>query len=155
MVSSSSDLPLLFISHKHVDHELAKVLADFVKNRTGAQVRIHVSSDPDYLGPPAGRVLNKALREILWRTEALILIYTSADQNWSYCLWECGVATKANNPDTNIVVFQCGDEAAPVYEGCLNVKATELKSIRRFVDELFRQRRNQYAACVRQKQNGF
>jgi hypothetical protein len=105
---ASPDQPLLFISHKHVDHELAKVLADFIKKRTGAQVRIHVSSDPDYLGPPAGRVLNRELRQTLWQTEVLILIYTSADQSWSYCLWECGVATNAGSPDTNIIVLQCG-----------------------------------------------
>ena len=134
-----SDKPLLFISHKHVDHELAKVLADFIKNRTGAQVRIHVSSDPDYVGPPAGRVLNKELCQTLRQTEALILIYTSSDQSWEYCLWECGVATNAATPETNIIVLQCGKEPPPVYDGLLNVRATDLKSVRRFVDTMFRQ----------------
>jgi hypothetical protein len=133
------DQPLLFISHKHVDHELATVVAKFVKNHTGAQVRIHVSSDPDYAGPPAGRVLNQTLRETLWQTEALILVYTSADQSWSYCMWECGVATNAASPDTNIYVLQCGDESPPVYDGSLNVRASEVKSIRRFIDQMFRQ----------------
>ena len=113
---TSTGPPFLFISHKHVDHELATVLAKFIKNHTGAQVRIHVSSDPDYVGPPAGRVLNQTLRETLWQTEALILIYTSADQSWSYCMWECGVATNAASPDTNIYVLQCGEELVSRYE---------------------------------------
>jgi hypothetical protein len=107
----STDKPLLFISHKHVDHEVATALADFIKDHTGAQVRIHVSSNPDYQGPAAGRVINQALRETLWQTEALILVYTSADQDWSYCLWECGVATNRGRPE-NIIVLQCGDERA-------------------------------------------
>jgi hypothetical protein len=133
--------PLLFISHKHVDHELATVLARFIKNHTGAQVRIHVSSDPDYVGPPAGRVLNQTLRETLWQTEALVLIYTSADQSWSYCMWECGVATNAASPDTNIYVLQCGEEPPPVYDGSLNVRVSDVKSIRRFIDQMFREPR--------------
>jgi hypothetical protein len=133
-----SEQPLLFISHKHVDYELAKVLSDFIDNYTAAQLRIHSSSDPDFLGPSAGRVITQELCRTLWETQALILLYTSADQNWSYCLWECGVATNSGN-HTNIIVFQCGDEQPAVYEGWLMVKASDLKSIRRFVDQVFRQ----------------
>lgn len=133
------DQPLLFISHKHVDHEVATVLAKFVKNHTAAKVRIHVSSDPDFLGPPAGRVLNQTLLQTLWQTEALILVFTSADQSWSYCMWECGVATNAASPTTNIYVLQCGEEPPPVYDGSLNVRVSDVKSLRRFIDQMFRQ----------------
>lgn len=129
--------PLLFISHKHADHEIAKALADFIKNRTGAQVRIHVSSHPDYSGPSSGRFLNEQLRTTLWQTEALILIYTSADQNWSYCLWECGVATNEHHPNRNIIILQCGEEVPAVYEGCLTTKANDFQSVRKLVGEIF------------------
>jgi hypothetical protein len=93
--------PLLFISHKHSDSKIAQVLAAFIEERSNGRVKVHLSSSPDFQGPRYGKGLNSQLRDALWNTDVLILVYTSADQDWSYCMWECGVAT-THRPRTQI-----------------------------------------------------
>jgi hypothetical protein len=103
---------LLFISHKHSDSTIAQVLAAFIEGESGGRVRVHLSSSPDFQGPRYGKSLNAQLRQALGASEVLILIYTSSDEDWSYCMWECGVATHPQSPNTAIVVFQCGTDVS-------------------------------------------
>ena len=84
---------------------------------------MHLSSSPEFTGPRFGRGLNDQLRQALWNTEVLILVYTSADQDWSYCMWECGVATQPQSPNTNIIVFQCGSDVPAPFQDVLRVNA--------------------------------
>src|SRR5262245_54449735 len=98
------DRPLLFISHKHADAAIAQVVASFIEDRSNGTVSVYLSSSPDFAGPKFGKNLNAQLRETLWQTRALILVYTSQDADWSYCMWECGVATHPQSPDTSIIV---------------------------------------------------
>src|SRR5215510_8939672 len=98
----------LFISHKHSDSQIAQVFGNFIEARSNGTVKVHLSSSPDFQGPKYGPSLNAQLRKALWETDVLLLIYTSADLDWQYCMWECGVATRADSPNTNIIVVQCG-----------------------------------------------
>jgi len=79
-------MPLLFVSHKHSDRQIAEILARFIEERSAARIKVHLSSSPDFQGPRFGKPLNAQLREALWKTEVLILVYTSPDQDWSYCM---------------------------------------------------------------------
>ena len=38
--------PLVFISHKHSDRDIAETIARFVREKTGGRVRVHLSSSP-------------------------------------------------------------------------------------------------------------
>ena len=100
----------LFISHKHFDRQIAEVLGRFIEERSAARIKVYLSSSPDFPGPRFGKALNAQLRDALWRTELLILVYTSADQDWSYCMWECGMAAHPHGPNTTLIVFQCGPD---------------------------------------------
>src|SRR6516225_10466614 len=112
-----SQKPLLFISHKHSDRQIAEVLAQFIEERSTARIKVHLSSSPDFQGPKFGKALNAQLRDALWKTELLILLYTSSDQDWSYCMWECGMAAHPESPNTTIIVFQCGaDIPSPFHD---------------------------------------
>ena len=127
----------LFVSHKHADSEIARVLADFIVTKSLKKVTAHVSSNPAYKGPRFGRNLNQELGLALKQAQTLLLIYTSADEDWSYCMWECGVATDPSSPRTNIIVFQCGHDAPKVYQDQLRVDARNLNDIRRFTKMFF------------------
>jgi len=130
--------PLLFISHKHADSKIAQVLAAFIEERSNGRVKVHLSSSPDFQGPRYGKALNTQLREALWNTDVLLLVYTSADQDWSYCMWECGVATHPQASNTDIVVFQCGSDIPAPFQDVLRVNVHNYDDIKRFTDQFLR-----------------
>ena len=68
----------------------------------------------------------------------LILIYTSSDQDWSYCMWECGVANDSNSPETNIIVFQCGSDYPAPFNDVLRVNVRNYEDIKGFVKSFLR-----------------
>ena len=128
--------PTLFISHKHSDAAIAKEIAHFVEKL--GDIKVHLSSSPEFEGPKFGPNLNAQLRQALWKTDVLILVYTTADENWSYCMWECGVATQQNSPNTNIIVLQCGRDVPGPFEDVLRVNAHSFDDIKKLTHQLVR-----------------
>jgi hypothetical protein len=126
------------VSHKHCDRAIAEVLARFIEERSAGQISVHLSSSPDFQGPRFGKALNAQLREALWKTEVLVLLYTSSDQDWSYCMWECGMATHPQSPNTTLIVFQCGSDVPSPFQDVLRVNARRLDDVKRFADQLLR-----------------
>ncbi len=122
----------LFISHKHVDHKIANVLAEFVRERSLGRVKVHLSSDPNFEGPKIGKNLNDQLKLALRQANAVVLLYTSADQDWSYCMWECGVALDPEMEDTNILVLQCGNDVPGPFADQVRINARRRDDILRF-----------------------
>lgn len=127
----------IFISHKHSDAPIAGVVAKFIEARSCGQVSVHLSSDPKYSGPRLGKSLNQELCNALYDCDLLILIYTSADEDWSYCMFECGVATDPKSPHTNIIVFQCGQDVPTPFADQLRVNARKEVDIRKFTKAFF------------------
>lgn len=130
--------PTVFISHKHSDRTIAKAIADFFAEKSGGRIRIYLSSDPKFDGPKFGKDLNAQLRKALWETDVLILVYTAADQDWSYCMWECGVAIEPQSPETNIIVFQCGPDYPDPFSDSTRVNLRSVDDIKKFVDQFLR-----------------
>jgi hypothetical protein len=56
-------------------------------------------------GPDPSRCYNPELQKALWEAKAVIFVYTTTDNDWGYCMWECGVATTPGSPDTRIIGF--------------------------------------------------
>lgn len=134
-VEPTDGKPLLFISHKHADRAIADTIRSFVTMSSGGRVAVFQSSSPMADAPKVGRNLNKQLREALWRTSVVILIYTVPDQDWTYCMWECGVASLPQSPDTKIILFQCVGSAPPLFADQVNVNAHDLVDIQKFTDD--------------------
>lgn len=132
---SSKTKPTLFISHKHVDSKIADVIRLFISERSGGHINVFQSSSAWADAPKAGRNLNKQLREVLWKTDVLILVYTHPDQDWSYCMWECGVATHPASPDTKIILFQCLDSSPALFNDQVNVNVFNLEDVRKFTND--------------------
>jgi hypothetical protein len=128
----------LFISHKHSDRDIAEVVANFIENRSNGQVKVYLSSSPDFQGPRYGPNLNAQLRDALSKSDVLILIYTTADNDWQYCMWECGFASRPSTPPTNIVIFQCGSDVPVPFQDVLRVKVTNPDDLKRFADQFLR-----------------
>ena len=127
--------PLLFISHRHADREIADALRRFITDRSGGRVAVFQSSSAEADDRPrVGRELQQELKEHLWEATVVCLVFTSPDEDWSYCMWECGVATLAD-PETRIIVLQCGSQPPQVYSDAVRVLARDLNSVQNFVTE--------------------
>ena len=66
---------------------------------------------PSAKTPGVGRTLNAELRQALWGAGAVILVYTSPDEDWGYCMWECGVATLPHDADGGEALIRQADAA--------------------------------------------
>jgi hypothetical protein len=129
--------PLVFVSHKHADKDIALTVANWVQEATDFNMDVYLSSNERFKGPRFGREINKELREALWRCDVLILIYTTEDREWSYCMWECGVANDQMSPETTMIVFQFSDDVPTVLSGTNRVDARQLEGLRKFSIEFF------------------
>lgn len=135
--SSAVRRPFLFISHRHGDQPIADVIRKFVSDRSGGRIAVYQSSSAYADSPRVGRELHRELKENLWAAGVVILIYTSPDEDWGYCMWECGVATQAHSPETKIVVLQCGPQPPSVYTEAVRVNAQDLVDIQKFANAFF------------------
>lgn len=133
--SPSNLKPLLFISHKHSDSKIADIIRTFVTMSTSGHVDVYQSSSPWAEGPQVGGSLNKQLRETLWKASIVILLYTDQDQDWNYCMWECGVASHPSSPETKIILFNCNANAPGVFADAVSVNVRNLVDIQKFTND--------------------
>jgi hypothetical protein len=133
--STGSRRPTLFISHRHADRPIADVLRRFVTDRSGGRISVFQSSSAEARSPRIGGELHKELKEQLWAAEMVLLVFTSPEEDWSYCMWECGVATHPASPETKIVVLQCGPRPPSVYADAVRVNAQNQVDIQKFANE--------------------
>ena len=131
--------PLLFISHRHADEAIADVVRKFVIDRSGGRIAVFQSSSAQAENPRVGRELHRELKEHLWAAGVVVLVYTSPDEDWSYCMWECGVATLAS-PETKIVVLQCGQQPPSVYSDSVRINALNSRDVQKFTNEFLTSR---------------
>jgi hypothetical protein len=127
----------VFISHKHSDRAIATVIRGFVTEQTANRVKVFQSSDSGDAAetPMVGRPLNPQLAEALWDANGVVLVYTTPDQDWGYCMWECGVATDPKSPHTGIFVLQCTDSVPSLFEGQVRINARNVISVKQFVTQ--------------------
>ena len=128
----------IFLSHRHADREIANVIRRHLELWNFPPESIFQSSQPGQ-GALVGNPLSEEIETALDEAKVVVLLYTLADHDWSYCMWECGVATDPKKQgDTRIVVFQCSALDAPrVYKSHLLVKITQ-PSILDFTTQLYR-----------------
>ena len=126
--------PTVFISHRHADKAVAKVVASFLDERTAGAANIFCSSSADHVQPTAGDSLEVSLKHALGMSDVVVLVFTSDTEDWSFCMWECGVATDpADKRRTKVVVLQCYDAVPKPYGDHVRVDVRSLESITGFV----------------------
>ncbi len=121
----------IFLSHRHQDAHIAAALHEELEKWVGKDANIYRSSKPGEGRP--GADLNEFLKSKLKETDLFILLFTTADEDWSYCMWELGVVTGRDTRSTQVVVFNCSDQQPAVRVAKLSVNARETGSILNFV----------------------
>ena len=134
MSRSNHQVPRVFISHRHRDKNIADKVREWIERTSAGRVKVFQSSSYAH-GVKIGKPLSQELRDTLWHTDVLILIYTVSDSDWSYCMWECGVATDPESPDTRVVVFQFPDDGPPVFDDLVRVRPRSKDSILQFTSQ--------------------
>lgn len=127
--------PVLFISHRHADYQLADMLRGFIEQRA-AEVEIFQSSYEGG-GPSIGKLLSEDLGQRLSAAEVVLLLYTTPDENWSYCMWEVGVAFNPEREDTRVIVLQAGAEIPAPLGDRTAVRLASDRDVKQFVAQLF------------------
>jgi hypothetical protein len=131
MSTSQSRQPQVFLSHRHSDSKIADIVRLWIEQTTACRTKVFQSSSFAH-GTKIGKPLSQELRASLWHTDVLILIYTLSDLDWSYCMWECGVATDPTSPDTRVVVLQFSDDVPAVFDDQVRVNARSKDDIHKF-----------------------
>ncbi len=131
--------PLLFISHRHDDFAIAEVVRNFVTYHSGNSIAVFQSSSEDGQAPKIGRNVNRELKNALWKSDVLVLIYTGQERDWDYCMWECGVATHSETEETRVIVLQCGRQLPRVFADQVAVDLRDAGKVRRFANEFLTQ----------------
>src|SRR5437764_4371065 len=129
--------PLLFISHKHSDKAIAEVLGNFIRSEAVRPIRIFLSSSPGFEGVRFGKGISGELKTALAEADVFLLIYTSADEDWSWCMWEWGVANHPASANTTMVVLQCGSDSPKVDTGTKRVNVRKIEEVQAFVKQYF------------------
>ena len=122
----------IFVSHRLEDGEIAEMIGDALKDLS-QDVELFVAQNSQHRNAEFGKNLSDDVARILDETELVLLIYTNEDQDWSWCMWETGVATNPRNPEgTRIVPISMTGAVPRVFEGKLVVQANSQESIRSF-----------------------
>ena len=127
--------PLLFISHRHDDFAIAEIVRGFLTYHSGNSIAVYQSSSEDGQAPKIGRNVNRELKQALWKSDVIVLIYTGQGRDWDYCMWECGVATHSESEETRVIVLQCGKQLPRVFADQLAVDLRDQGKVRRFANE--------------------
>lgn len=128
----------IFISHRHTDRQIAEAINKNLQLWGIPQKSIYQSSAAGGAGPRIGGTLTEDLKDALYRANAVLLVYTFADQDWSYCMWECGVATDPKSQSTKIVVFKTTDDIPKVFQDTILIGITE-RDILRFTTQFHKE----------------
>ena len=120
----------VFISHRHADKKIADAIRNTLQEWGRGDISIFQSTDPES-GPGIGAPLDEELKAALFSTSVVLLVYTFTNQDWSYPMWECGVATDVER-ETKIVVFQCTNDDPKLFHHQVRVRVTDDVEIRKF-----------------------
>lgn len=127
---------MIFLSHRFADRAIADVARKHL-GMWGFDNKIFQASAPGQ-GAAAGASITDEIKDALHDTKLFMLIFTLPDYDWSYCMWECGLATHPRNLNTRSIVLQCNPHEAPkTFEGQLLIRADE-EGIKNFTTQLHR-----------------
>jgi hypothetical protein len=130
---------VLFISHRHADERIATVLNEQLQSWQLERGEIFQSSDAQG-GAHIGGVLSHELLGALSEARLVLLVYTVADSDWSYCMWECGAAMQSTTTPTKVIVLRMTDESPAVLRDLVSIRASVDVDIKRFVYQFFREK---------------
>ncbi|MEO1678437.1 MAG: TIR domain-containing protein [Pseudomonadota bacterium] len=121
----------VFVSHRSADEEIASVIVQEIESWLNGNGEVYYSSRPG-AGKP-GASLNAVLEDKIRQADLFVLAFTTADEDWSWCMYELGLAMGQDTKATQVVVFNCTDQRPRVQAANLEVNARSAASIMNFV----------------------
>jgi hypothetical protein len=133
-----ADQVRIFVSHKADDKELAgNFMGTLLKyDSDPPKILYFISSFDMSVGKPWPKQVHENLRDSQW----LILIYTSPEQDWNWCLYEAGyfAAYVEKNPNRRIFCIHHPNVSVPTpLEGWQNISA-DRQGIKRLAKFLYK-----------------
>ncbi|MGD9159282.1 MAG: hypothetical protein PVG39_12795 [Desulfobacteraceae bacterium] len=128
----------IFISHRDSDKTIADIFNKTLRGWCDKQLHVFQSSDIREEGFKIGQELADTQREILSDASIVFLVFTSIDNDWLYCMWECGLATNSNGADSRIIVLQVGKDAPTALEDQIHI-TIDRDSVRRLVHDFHKE----------------
>lgn len=125
--------PMLFISHRHSDVDLADVIKGFIEDKGSGRLRIFQSSAPGAEHPRAGWQLTPEVHDALWQAKVVLLLYTT-DQHWSSCAYEVGVARQRDGGE-RIIVLHCGGVPPWMLADSVTINLRKREDVQKFTVE--------------------
>lgn len=122
----------IFISHRTADRDIADAVRKNLELWGVPESRIFQSTNPES-GVRIGDEIKESLISTLRTTDLLILIYTSPDKDWSYCMWELGIATANDTKPTRIICMSCAEEPPKLMVDTHNCRV-KLDDVQRLVN---------------------
>lgn len=116
--------PLVFISHREADAQIASAVATWIMTASGNNVEIFQSSN-GLTGIESGRSITEAIRTKVAQCAVMIVVYTDQDADWAWVMFEMGIAMDPTTPTTTVVVFQCGDDFPKVLTDFKKIRVAE------------------------------
>lgn len=102
--------PLIFISHRHADKDIATRLARWIEGATGTRVEVFQSSS-GFRGGDVSRTITETIRQNVSAAAIMLVLYTDDDADWAWVMFEMGIAMDPSTPQTELIILQCGDDS--------------------------------------------
>lgn len=127
---------VVFISYKHEDEEIAKTIADHLNQLASEKLDLVVYSHHEYKGAAFGGSLTEEIARQLLVTEVFFFVYTGKSKDYSWCMYEAGLATDPKSlKGTRIIVFSLVDDVPTVFEGKNVVKAKQVGQLQKLLSD--------------------
>ena len=99
----------VFVSHKSDDAELAEVVADELRNLAPDQIECWVSGE----ALTAGMDWDREIKKQLAQSHLLVLLFTTPQHTWDWCLYEVGLYVRFDADDVISVACLFDPGGAP------------------------------------------
>lgn len=96
----------VFLSHRFQDAAIADVIRQQLI-RWGVRSEWIFQAGQPGMGLTPGKPIGNELIDEIRQTDLFILIFTHLDEDWSYCMWELGIATGIDTKQSTVIVLQC------------------------------------------------
>ena len=127
---ANTSTPSVFISHRHIDRNIADVFRETMEEWSGGEIDVYQSSHAE----SASRIsadLDEAIAEAIAGCNIVLLVYTEAPGDLDWCMFECGLAQDPRSRETRVAVFHTTDAPPDPLDGLISMRLEE-ESVRQF-----------------------
>lgn len=126
----------IFISHRHKDKHVADVFRETFEDWSNCAVNVFQSSNAEN-ALMIGEKLDYSIKTAIVNSHVVLLIYTDQMADWTWCMYECGLAQDPETMDTRLVVFHTTEKPPSPLQHLVTVPLTN-ESIKTLTDNFHR-----------------